>query len=138
MIQFDIHDFNREANRLIEEMKVDARELSMELAMELIREIIEQTPVDTGRARGSWTVSFDRPEGWPSDREAEIKGQNSDTCIAEQIAKIKTFTGGTIYISSNCEYMEFLEDGSSSQSPSGIVRLSIDAAAQRMMSRGNQ
>ncbi len=86
------------------------------------------TPVDTGRARANWLASI----GLVPKQEAEVDPpeQTGATAITKALAIISTYrTGqGTIFISNNVNYIQFLEAGSSAQAPSGMVRQAVQAA----------
>ncbi|WP_312272233.1 HK97 gp10 family phage protein [Pseudomonas sp.] len=105
------------------------------IVIELGSAIIRATPVDTGRARGSWQFSLDTPSVGQVD--------NPDQEGAETIAKLaaeanKLTAGQTAYIVSTLVYMIELEYGHSTQAPEGMVRTTIahfqkivrDAAAE--------
>lgn len=141
MIDFDLKDFNLEIDRLVNEMNEEPVELAKEVGLELVGEIIPLTPVDTGRARGSWTVSFDRPDGHPSKEQAESLGGKGQEVPATGTgaetnarAKIQTFEGGEIFITSNVEYMEYLEAGASPQSER-FIELAVETVTKRLAKR---
>ncbi|SER52417.1 MULTISPECIES: hypothetical protein [Pseudomonas] len=92
------------------------------IVIELGSAIIRATPVDTGRARGSWQFSLDTPSVGQVD--------NPDQTGAETIAKLaaeanRLTAGQTAYIVSTLIYMIELEYGHSTQAPEGMVRMAV-------------
>jgi len=91
------------------------------LAFYIYSSVVKKTPVDTGRARGNWHISKDAPDPRVIDRtnkEGSITGEETD--------KLKNINGDeTIYIQNNLPYINALENGSSQQAPSGMVRLTM-------------
>lgn len=108
---------------------------------DLYGSIIKRTPVDTGRARGNWQISFthndDEVEGLDKSEkvisEANEKNVEQLESFENEIEKNKLPRGGfsfefpdnAIYLFNNLEYIEFLEDGTSDQAPNGMVELSL-------------
>lgn len=89
------------------------------------------TPVDTGYARACWQAGYTVNVKFP------LKGDGSDNAgdsgapmpapdvglVTAQMAAGKTF-----YLLNNCEYIERLEYGHSSQAPVGMVRVTLAQA----------
>lgn len=94
-------------------------EVYRETTREYAKEVIQGTPVDTGAAKGSWSVGID---GNPTTfRSRKDKTGNFTVTRANQaIAKAKP--GGFIRLASNIPYMTRLEYGWSQQAPNGWVR----------------
>lgn len=80
------------------------------------------TPVDTGRARASWIMS----EGEPSTA-VPPPGQ-----YASPGAPISLSGKQAVFIVSNLDYIQPLEEGHSQKAPQGFVRLSIAETAARI------
>lgn len=107
------------------------------IALDLLKGVTEKTPVDTGRARGGWQLTINQiPSGElefsavnktsgkrtkaPSLSEA---GQDQFNANVQELAKLKPFS--VVYISNNVSYITYLENGTSSQAPSGMVLLTL-------------
>lgn len=93
--------------------------------VELYTSLVLKTPVDTGRAKASWTIST-TGEAPPSP----IKGDYAEGEIADivvgHVSDFKiTIADNTVSIINNLDYMEYLEDGTSQQAPYGMVALSL-------------
>lgn len=80
---------------IINEYKGDLQRLHRDSCLELGNRVKESTPVDTGRAKGSW-----------SDNGAPVIGRS-------------------YRYSSNLEYIVPLEYGHSQQAPSGMLRINV-------------
>ncbi len=115
------------------------------ITLDLFRRITKRTPVDTGRARASWDVKVGAPSEYvPPESKGSVAGTGK-TRLGTGLAGNKLGTGalsggstkdigaevanidGTqvVFITSNLDYMQYLEEGSSKQAPSGMVLLSI-------------
>lgn len=102
-----------------------------------------KTPVDTGRARGSWGISLYTP-GTYELPEGDIWGVDGGTAMARaqqhvlgQIDEEQPFLETWVY--NNLEYIEALENGHSQQAPAGMVAITmaeveaeIDATLERI------
>ena len=95
-------------------------------AIDLTTSIIKSTPVDTGRARANWFVSF----------ESAIDNTTDDTNSAKALSNatntlLKSKIGKYIYIQNNLDYIIKLEYGASKQAAQGMVRINVERFAQR-------
>ena len=90
-----------------------------------LRTAVLATPVDTGRARGSWDVGIGGPGS--SGNSLDPTGAGAIASGLGTISSVKRPI--SIYVSSNLEYIGQLENGSSVQAPSGMIRSAIGAAA---------
>ena len=115
-------DMSRFANKSIGEIEQVVRKT----AIDLTTSIIKSTPVDTGRARANWFVSF----------EDAIEDTTDDTNSAKSLSNatntlLKGKIGKYIYIQNNLPYIVKLEYGASKQAPAGILRVNVERFAQR-------
>ena len=95
-------------------------------AIDLTTSIIKSTPVDTGRARANWFVSF----------EDSIDNTTDDTNSAKALSNatntlLKGKIGKYIYIQNNLDYIVGLEYGKSKQAAQGMVRINVERFAKR-------
>lgn len=87
------------------------------ITLELFTSISDRTPVDTGRARASWNVSEDT-----IDTTVPAEG----TYTTNGTKPFPSLSGRKrIFIVSNLDYIEPLENGHSEQAPVGMVQISI-------------
>ena len=115
-------DMSKFANKSIGEIEQVVRKT----AIDLTTSIIKSTPVDTGRARANWFVSF----------EDAIENTTEDTSSAKAISNatnklLNGKIGKYIYIQNNLDYAIKLEYGASKQAPAGIVRVNVERFAKR-------
>lgn len=119
----DLRGFQLQLDRAYER-KVEQRvhATTRLVALEALRRVVMKTPVDTGRARGSWQVAVSvRPTG-----EVDIYDKYGGLTIAEGSREIaQVGPNEVIYIASNLPYIERLEGGHSQQAPQGMVATTI-------------
>ena len=89
---------------------------------DLTSAIIANTPVDTGRARANWQVSFNTPKEDKLDT-LDKSGNATISKANDKILNNKVPT--TYYITNNLPYIMRLEYGWSKQSPAGMVRINL-------------
>jgi len=92
--------------------------------LDLSSRIIKGTPVDSGRARGSWFPQINTF----SDKINPV--DDLDKSGSKSIARVSSTTnelkaGMTFTLSSNLPYIERLEYGYSKQSPAGMARINL-------------
>ena len=90
------------------------------VSFDIWNDVTRLTPVDTGRARASWNVSEEYANLAVKPKSYEGSGQG----VAGKISGKKD-----VIISNNVEYIVFLENGSSTQAPSGMTKLAVANAA---------
>lgn len=119
----DLRSFQLQLDRAYER-KVEQRvaQVTRWVALEALRRVVMKTPVDTGRARGSWQVAVSvRPTG-----EVDIYDKDGGQTIAEGSREIaQVGPNEVIYIASNLSYILPLEEGHSRQAPNGMVATTI-------------
>lgn len=90
---------------------------------DLTSSIIQDTPVDTGRLRANWLVSFNTP----IDAELKLEDKEGNATIS----KAKALIGGSkvplvYWIQNNLPYANHIEYGGSKlKAPQGMVRINI-------------
>lgn len=93
-------------------------------------QLIQGTPVDTGRARASWRMTFgeiDPSAHPPVDKTVYGKGKKQIP-----VPKTPDISGGKGigYISNNVPYINVLNDGSSEQAPRRFVQAAVARGIQ--------
>lgn len=96
------------------------------LAFDLFGDITLRTPVDTGHARRNWQTTVGEPAG-------TIIGTAGDSETPAPAPPPPSLSGynigqGSVFIINNLPYIEALENGHSSQAPSGMVGLAVAKA----------
>lgn len=89
---------------------------------------IKDTPVDTGRARGGWTTGV----GTEPAASPERLDTSGSAATSEVVAKTPQGAGQEVFMINSLPYIEELENGSSQQAPSGMVRRNL-ARVQRIV-----
>lgn len=109
-------------------INVNLKTVVQTLTTEVWTDITKRTPVDTGRARASWMISEKTiPTGTPPP------GAYATPATAAALEKVKDITGTqVVYIVSNLDYIEPLENGHSAQAPAGMVQIAIATAAAKI------
>lgn len=93
------------------------------VTIEILSRIIEKTPVDSGRARANWQVALNVVPGGYDDNAFDKSG---GTAISKgQAEAIKAQAEDSVYIINNLPYILKLEEGSSTQAPSGMVTITV-------------
>lgn len=119
-IQGNAEQFARSLDALGKQIQEDVFDKVIKKALfDLLKEIIRTTPVDTGRAMGSWTIDVDW-KSWqlpPGDYNGEV--------VAATVAALPDSDRYVIY--NNLEYIQALESGHSKQRPSGFVAQALAA-----------
>lgn len=117
-----------------------AEDFVRDLAAAIHAEIVTRTPVKTGRAMGSWSVSLVTPpsllvhEGLAtSDRTANAAEAAARAIRFGQaiISRYKLDKVPILWIANPVSYMDLLEVGSSRQAPAGVVAQSIQSVMAR-------
>lgn len=123
----NLNQFNNEIDNFAKSIPGKVIALQKKIVLEALRQIVLRTPVDTGRARGNWQTTIVQPAGGQLD----AVDKQGDETITKGLAAIATLLPyQVVYIANNLEYIEFLEDGSSKQSPNGMVSVTIEELRQ--------
>lgn len=104
---------------------------AQKIALEAFSRVILRTPVDKGRARGSWQVQI----GSVPTGTIDLNDKTGAATISKvQAAASGMEAGDVIYLASNLPYIMKLEEGHSDQAPAGMVGLTV----QELQSIANQ
>ena len=94
---------------------------------EVFESLVEKTPVDTGKARGHWSISLNGPNP-DSYRGPSSAGRGQSLTPGERAYvknKMQSFLNGgkeNIWFINDSGYAKALEYGHSKQAPSGMIR----------------
>lgn len=137
--------FDVDLKKFADKLGIAIQIVMIRITLDLFRRITKRTPVDTGRARASWDVKQGTPSSFvPPERKKSVAGKGK-TRLGTGLGGEKLGTGalsggkakdvsseiadidGTkvVFITTNLDYMVYLEQGSSKQAPAGMVLLSI-------------
>ena len=100
---------------------------------DLYARIIKRTPVDTGRAKASWGIGTEFSDAVAPEGEYAVtpKGQYAPSDISSAVIDATeglfsfTLDDEQVVIYNNLEYIEYLESGTSGQSPQGMAAISL-------------
>jgi hypothetical protein len=112
--------FELDITKFAEATKQSVETVSKKVIFKLNELVVLRTPVDTGRARGGWVASIDRPSEMdkPLDKSGFGTVSEANNTADKSIGRIYWLTNNVVYIRS-------LEYGRSNQAPQGMVRLSL-------------
>lgn len=114
-------------DRLGPEAQREAKTRLRAVSLAMMGRVKTDMPVDQGRARASWGM-------WtPQD----IVEQGSDASEADSFYE-ESNDGMTITQGSNVEYIQELNDGSSTQAPAGFIDNAFKAAQDMLLKQVNE
>lgn len=110
----------------------NAAQLIDKVALTVHSTVVLGTPVDTGRARGSWLVEVGRPAEGTATSPQDF---GAGPAMAKAQEKLKGNTGGSstlrpqrdVHITNNLPYITPLNQGHSKQAPAGFVEEAVAA-----------
>ena len=104
-------------DRLAKRAGISLETVARKATFDLFTKVVLRSPVDTGRFRANWNVSFGEPNYSTTASTNQTRGEP---------AKALTLPiGGVTYLSNGLPYAGRLEYGWSKQAPAGMVRLSV-------------
>lgn len=89
------------------------------ITIKLFNSVIQDTPVDSGRARGNWQCSQNTPLNNEIDRTDKDGSATKDDMLN---VVLSSQPDNTVYLTNNLPYAQRLEFGYSGQAPQGMVR----------------
>lgn len=106
--------FGDQLRKIAAEREIEVEQLARGIFIQGVEMVVENTPVDEGFARGSWSGSVN---SYDTEYKPNEDRQGSET-ISAAIGSTDQFKlGDTMYLVSNAPYMEKLEYGGYSQGP---------------------
>lgn len=115
--------FTLDLTKFATKANADIKLVIQKISMEAFKRIILRTPVDTGRARANWGCTIGQPR---AGLQIESTDKSGGATIAAMTGTTQTFNGqGSIFLVNNLPYINALENGSSTQSPQGMVQVTM-------------
>jgi hypothetical protein len=102
---------------MVEAAKGDVETVVRKVTLDLFRKVVLRSPVDTGRFRANWNVSYGTPDVTVTASKIKSRGD------AEAAKALTLPVGGVTWLANGLPYSERLEYGWSKQAPGGMVRL---------------
>jgi hypothetical protein len=121
-MSFGKRNFKKEVTAAVDSFNEENNIPIRKALNEAFIKVIEKTPVDTGAAKASFFCSY---FGNGGESQAEGTAQDSIRRIQERTKEFKL--GVNLLLYSNLPYIELLENGSSEQAPSGMVKTTVVA-----------
>lgn len=134
----NLAQFNKEVTQFAKSIPGKVTAMQKKIVLEALRRLVEKTPVDTGRARGNWQVMIGSPAsgqvggdwpktgGSPKTERPPLRPEDNDTILNGLAALTGLPKFQVVWISNNIDYIEFLERGDSTQTPEGMLAITIE------------
>ncbi|MDP3835030.1 MAG: HK97 gp10 family phage protein [Hydrogenophaga sp.] len=128
--------FSLDVSKFVQKAGRDTDIVIRKVGGDVLRSIVEKSPVDTGRFRANWVVSYG-----PTTQTVLGLDRSGIETINRGLQLIQVFNpeDGELWISNNLPYARRLEYGYSGQAPAGMVRITVlefqrfvDAAARSL------
>lgn len=129
--------FAKRMTAIAKTFESNAGQLIDKVALTVHSTVVLGTPVDTGRARGSWLVEIGRSAEGQANSPADF---GAAPAITKARAKLAGNTGGSslarpqrdVHITNNLPYITPLNEGHSKQAPIGFVEDAIAAGVKQV------
>lgn len=124
-------DFSLQIGRFVERTKARTDTVIRKVGAEVLRSVVLKSPVDTGRFRANWVVSYG-----PTTTTVTGLDPSGIEAINRGLRLIQLMNPGQdeLWISNSLPYARRLEYGWSGQAPAGMVRITL-AQFRGFMSR---
>lgn len=117
--------FNKDITKFSAAIGVNVTVVTRKIALDIFASIIRRTPADTGRARASWNINAGSADLSVSPS-VKKGGKVPLTDKGGSLGIVAAFS--SIFITNNLVYITFLEEGSSTQAPAGMVKVALEEA----------
>lgn len=109
--------FELDVTKFAKQTEINLETVVKRVSFDVYNKAKQNTPVDTGRARGSWNISEEY-----ADLSSLPQGQypsGTSNAVGNISGKEE------VHVSNNVEYIDVLDQGSSRQAPQGIVDITV-------------
>lgn len=109
--------FELDVREFAKQTEINLETVIKRVSFDVYNKAKKNTPVDTGRARGSWNISEEY-----ADLSSLPQGQypsGTSNAVGNISGKEE------VHVSNNVEYIDVLDQGSSRQAPQGIVDITV-------------
>jgi hypothetical protein len=111
-----------------------SEDIIKQLTIETTAEVVKATPIDTGWARANWIPSVGDPVDATTGSKDGVTTSRQEAGVAEVLTTY-TLRRGNLFITNNVPYITKLNEGTSTQAPSGFVQQSIARAIKRVITK---
>lgn len=104
------------------------------VAIDTLRGVVERTPVTTGRARANWRVGINTVDADVEEPPAGGWSEAEATQLAmEEAGKLPKNLPALVEvnITNNVDYMDGMENGSATQMPTGMAKLTVQTVKRK-------
>lgn len=107
---------------LVKGSKTKLETVVRRVTLEIFVNVVRRSPVDTGRFRANWNVSYGTPNVTTTEiTQKGLSGRGTDEALRSATLPV----GGVVYISNSLPYATRLENGWSQKAPYGMVKVSV-------------
>lgn len=115
--------FSSDLTKFIEKAGKNRDTVIRKVALQLQSSMVERSPVDTGRFRGNWQCGI----GQANTGTGSGEDKSGSAVLLRTTTALQGWTAGqAILLTNSLPYAQRLEDGYSTQAPSGMVRLTVN------------
>lgn len=126
-----LKDLANKMERLSKVIPVNVKTGLKETVLVIDQILVTETPVDTGRARSNWVVgtgpSSAAINAYAPGEKGSTAGQNTQAALQQARDFLDANDVSVIYISNSLPYIQYLNEGSSSQAPAGFIEAAVEA-----------
>lgn len=122
-------------DKVMDDVLEEIDTFTQQVSLELFDDTVQRTPVDNGYAKGNWNLSIGSTDF--TEQRPDPDGQ-SVRARGERVAR-NIEGGDVVFISNGVDYVFWLEQGTSDQSPRGMAgpasakaQLIADSVARRL------
>ena len=148
-VRSNVEEFHADLRAFSKAVHSDLNTAVRAIVTELLRMVIVRTPVDTGRAAGSWNVRGGEPDEWLLPEGAGASKEGALSAAMDRVKSVDFGGADVFWLYNNLPYIQVLEyglypnppkkgsyvkgqgyvvksqGGYSKQAPAGMVRISV-------------
>lgn len=134
----DLNDLAKRLNKYADKLEAAPSKVAAEVSLVLIKELVERTPVDTSKAISNWILSIGEPvlieqdAFFPGIRGSTYTASSNEVVAFARTQVSKKRPGQSVFVSNAADYIAYLENGSSSQAPTGFTKQSVSIARNQI------
>jgi len=117
----DFRQFEIDLDAFCKKVELSAATVTKRVGFDLLGRLVGKTPVDTGRARGSWTIAVNE-----ADRTVLPPAPPGTVYPPPAIGALDVRLNESLVISNNLPYITALNEGHSQKAPKAFVELAIE------------
>lgn len=122
--------FAKRMTALAKMFEANVNDLVVKTALTVHSTVVLGTPVDTGRARGSWLVEIGKPAEGTADSPQDFGFGPAFDKARQKLRGYKP--GGEVHLTNNLPYIKPLNEGHSKQAPIGFVEEAVAAGTKQV------